>query len=406
MTKIIIIDRTQLETIIKESYYSDTEAVFKTNNLPKEFNELYIYFNNIYPDHDSLLTNNIKRVIIISANKEYQFDRKDVVFEKKPPYNKPSARVSFKLFIEKYGTSSDKNRYLSPPKSSTLEKVPDTLTKDYSPSKTLSKNELFQKLEKLKYWIVEKRYFGFIDIIDAKLKPIKKEIKQKDIEKSTEGADILFSEGKKISKSTYDSFIRKLSQKKLVYINDEWHFVNKLNTNYSDISKLISDIIFEDIGNNPNGIGGEILSRLSKSSSEITDKKILMYFKPQIVSLFDKYIKEPQQLFDYTERSKTASEEGEKIENSVLEKLKDLEYKEVYQGGNGDFIDMIFSVDLIVKDKDGKIVTIQVKSSGNQAQKFIQDFNEGMHQAVDMLIYPSSKGFNTYNTRTKTWDRI
>ena len=89
-----------------------------------------------------------------------------------------------------------------------------------------------------------------------------------------------------------------------------------------------------------------------------------------------------------------------------MEKLKDLEYKEVYQGGNGDFIDMIFSVDLIVKDKDGKIVTIQVKSSGNQAQKFIQDFNEGKHQAVDMLIYPSSKGFNTYNTRTKTWDRI
>jgi hypothetical protein len=78
--------------------------------------------------------------------------------------------------------------------------------------------------------------------------------------------------------------------------------------------------------------------------------------------------------------------------------------EKVYQGGNGDFIDMLFSVDLIFRNDTG-LWTFQVKSSKKSGEKFIQDVNYNSYKygAVDYLIYPANGKFKIYNLRKKEY---
>jgi hypothetical protein len=79
--------------------------------------------------------------------------------------------------------------------------------------------------------------------------------------------------------------------------------------------------------------------------------------------------------------------------------------EKVYQGGNGDFIDMLFSVDLIFRNDTG-LWTFQVKSSKKGGEKFIQDVkkNRKKYGAVDYLIYPVNGEFKIYNLRTGKYE--
>jgi hypothetical protein len=179
---------------------------------------------------------------------------------------------------------------------------------------------------------------------------------------------------------------------KLVYIDGEWHPVNKLNTNPRDLAELFTDFLFE---NKSNGFVKEILEGITKNGKIDYIKQILLDNKVELNSLFKSYYSKSQKdLFKYVSNNIKDSKHGEKIENNIKEKLEsisgtktELRYKCLYQGGNGDFVDMIFSVDLIFQSPNGEIKTIQVKANNDLAQLFIKDTKKT--KAVDLVMWPS-----------------
>ena len=107
---------------------------------------------------------------------------------------------------------------------------------------------IFNSLNKLKSWLSTNDGLGLQSIIDNILDEIKTNIGEDDIEKYIMGANILKDNGK-INDYTYNRFLESLPNKRLVYIDGEWHPVNKLNTNYSDLAKLLTDLLFKSKNN-------------------------------------------------------------------------------------------------------------------------------------------------------------
>lgn len=258
-----------------------------------------------------------------------------------------------------------------------------------------SKKDVLSKLNNLKYWLYDSNGLGLQKIIEDNLTDIKSGISQEDMDKYTRGVDLLRDNGK-ISDRVRENFINNLSSRKLVYVDGKWHPVNKLNTNYSDIAELLTDLLFESLDDNQYEFPKEIIEFIVNTNNESEIKNILSKYKQDIPKLFESYLKTPEKLLTYTKNIIRNSAYGAKMEDDVLDKLKSMGYTEEYKGGDGDFIDMIFSTDLIVKTPRGEIKTIQVKSTESQGIKFIQDQKNGKHGAVDILIYPYKGKFRVH----------
>lgn len=258
-----------------------------------------------------------------------------------------------------------------------------------------SKKDVLSKLNNLKYWLYDSNGLGLQKIIEDNLTDIKSGISQEDMDKYTRGVDLLRDNGK-ISDRVRENFINNLSSRKLVYVDGKWHPVNKLNTNYSDIAELLTDLLFESLDDNQYEFPKEIIEFIVNTNNESEIKNILSKYKQDIPKLFESYLKTPEKLLTYTKNIIRNSAYGAKMEEDVLNKLKSMGYTEEYKGGDGDFIDMIFSTDLIVKTPRGDIKTIQVKSTESQGIKFIQDQKNGKHGAVDILIYPYKGKFRVH----------
>lgn len=258
------------------------------------------------------------------------------------------------------------------------------------------------KINKLGGWLLEDRGLGLKDKINDILNDIKTNISEDEIKKYTYGVNLLRANGN-ISDMEYRRFIDTLPKKKSVYILGEWHPVNKLNTNYSDISQLLNDLLVES--KNEGELPSIKIIDVIRNTENIKDVEDILYSnKDHIKGLFDRYISTPDQLLGYTNNIKKNSEWGEKIENEVVETLLSIpDYKLLYKGGDGDFIDMIFSVDLIFKSPTNQTKTIQVKSGEKEALKFI---NKGRNKSVDILIYPVGEQFKIYSFETNTTKTI
>ena len=250
-----------------------------------------------------------------------------------------------------------------------------------------------QELNRLKEWIYYKSGLGLEDVINNLLDPLKSNISEDEINKYKEGINILF-DNNKITKGRYDDFLKELSSKKLVYGEDgEWHPVNKLCTNYTDLSVLLTDLLFRSYEK-----GGKAAQRILETIKDTRNldeiKETLTLFKHRLSKeLFEKYLESPEELLKYVGNSIEKSEKGEEMENKVKHKLLSLKPdsdfpKSLYQGGNGDFIDMEFSVDLIIQFDDDVVKTIQVKSNEGQVIKFVNNKNKS--SAVDLAIWPGT----------------
>ena len=247
-------------------------------------------------------------------------------------------------------------------------------------------------LNKLGEWIWDSKGLGMEKTIDDILDPRKTEIGQLEIDNNIKGAKILLDNGK-ISQSSYNYFVRYISSKKLVYDeNGDWMQVNKLNSNYSDLSKLLTDFLFDSASQG--GLSSKQILNLIKNTSNPEEiKDMLISHKNRLLSkIKEKYSGSPEKLFDYVDNSIKNSEYGEMVENNVVERFSSKPYFDqlLYQGGNGNFVDMIFSVDLIVKFKNGAVYTIQVKSNEGQVKKFIS--NTKKNKAVDLVVWPGDGG--------------
>lgn len=171
----------------------------------------------------------------------------------------------------------------------------------------------------------------------------------------------------------------KLKNKTTVFDrNGEWDYVNKLNTNYSDLSELLTELFIRK------GLSEELVA------SDTTElKKYLLSIKEDLHTELTNYFS-IDEYREFVRNSKITSDIGEESEIKVKNILESdlIGMETLYHGGNGDFIDMIFGVDLIMGYKN-KIYLIQVKSSRNAMEK---SYINNTYKKIDYFAAPTRDG--------------
>lgn len=250
---------------------------------------------------------------------------------------------------------------------------------------------------KLGPWITKSDGLNLSKIIGDILYHYKTPISDDMKKKNEEGANILLN-GDKIDKKRYDYLINRINNGEFVYDeNGNWLPINKLNTNYRDISKLLADLLVDSILNPESK---EIISKLVSNESIEDKKKFLITNKEYLKNLLTNNDNTLVNLNNYTSNIIKLSNIGETTENEVVKFLEKLSFVKLYQGGDGDLIDMLMSVDLIF-EKDGKVWTFQVKLGKDNAENFLNYWkkDKGKYSAVDFLIYLYGKKIVVHNLR-------
>jgi Holliday junction resolvase-like predicted endonuclease len=251
----------------------------------------------------------------------------------------------------------------------------------FDSTESLDFKSLFKKIESLQSWIFKSNGLGMMSIIDDIFKEYNYEtpLNQKQIDKFNQGIELL----KKTSmSSTYiDSQLSyKIpggirSAKLVLDENGDWHHVNKLNTNYSDLSELLVELIKRGCDNNYER-GKVVYDAIIDNPS-----KGLLSIKPHLKNLIIHYfIKNGNGLDDFkkfTNYSIRMSKIGEEAEDNVIAFLQSKGVTIAYSGGNGDFLDMIFGTDIIVF-LNNEYKTVQVKNR-------INDWNKLSYYKVDWV---------------------
>lgn len=172
-------------------------------------------------------------------------------------------------------------------------------------------------------------------------------------------------------------YLKSLSKVNTLYDEDGgWSYVNKLNTNYSDLAELLTELF----------IRGGVVNKLS-SKNIIGLKKYLLTIKDRLPSVLDKYF-ELNEYKIFVRNTKRMSEVGENSEEIVKKVLEEFGMKTLYQGGHGDHIDMLFGSDLIVEYK-GKPRLIQIKTTEKQ---LTDSLCEKRYRNIDYFASPTNFG--------------
>lgn len=221
---------------------------------------------------------------------------------------------------------------------------------------------LCNNIEKLTYWLSDRSGLGMKDVINELLS---ENVSCEDLNgKYQEPLSYLHRKGVDgIIKRVDDSYYtRKLSNCCLVKDeNGEWDYVNKLNSSYSDLSELLTTLFLK---------GGQV-DKLSQMNTPELKEYLLSLKGKTMLKLFKKYFTfEEYKDFTYNTRNNTII--GDRVENMVRDMLVNDGYTTLYEGGNGDFIDMLYGIDLIM-EKDGEIYLVQVKSKSYKAKKSIEN---------------------------------
>lgn len=249
---------------------------------------------------------------------------------------------------------------------------------------SFNRKEIKNKLNNLYNFLHRREGLGLQSVIDGLLKPIEKPIPESDKREVMGWLFKLQSHGK-FDKKKLNYLIRSLHGLRRVEVDGKWHIVNKLNTNYTLLAELVTDLLFESESN-------DVLQEISESNSEKELQNILLKNKDLIKNLFIENF-EPNGLVEIADNKLGESDRiGLATENEVVEWLKNKDWgggnymKVERQGGDGDFIDMKLTADLIVSF-NGRYRIVQVKTSANQAKRFINDVKRGRYKEVDILIY-------------------
>lgn len=240
-----------------------------------------------------------------------------------------------------------------------------------------------KKIASLKSWIHKDDGLGLKKIINNKIEDLKTDVPDELRQQFIKGAELLQSLGK-IDERQKEYFINnKVGSSKLVYLSGEWQPINKLNTNYSDLAEMVTDLLYKG-GDNAKPFIQGIIDQPTNG---------LLKLKPYLKKLVDKYFEDPSVLTDYTKNIQRASSIGESAENRVKETLEDMGFKSEYAGGNGDLIDMTFGTDLIMSSPKHGTKTIQVKNSERAWNR------DDSYSYVDWVIIANP--FKVYDNKTK-----
>ena len=253
----------------------------------------------------------------------------------------------------------------------------------------IEEKKLCKKLNGFRTWLVKD--LGLRYVIDDLLKNVRQ---YKDhTEKFQPVLKVLHDTGK------YDNIVKVgdkytssgLVNKGLVFDeNGEYDYVNKLNTNYSDLSELLTTAIIK---------AGKFDEVKDLSTADL--KSYLLRRKSNIKSLIDS-VMSTNDLRSFTRNTKGNTKRGDDAEDYACGVMEKFGMKKIYQGGNGDFIDMVFGIDLIMKYKD-RVITCQVKSHESLAKGSI---NYNSYKRIDYFISPINgigSGIIIYNRKGKSF---
>jgi hypothetical protein len=244
-------------------------------------------------------------------------------------------------------------------------------------------NELCHKIGNLKTFLHNDYGLGLKNIINSKLEEM---MELKDVNQKYQLPLKLLYDTKKYTQSGkydyisenggyYENEILK-SVNRVFDTNGKFDYINKLNTNYSDLAELLTELLKR----------GNMVQKLNKKDA-LGVKNYLSSIKDKLEKVLDKYI-DISEYRSFVRNTTVLSQIGEQAENDVRDILEKYGMKTLYQGGDGDFIDMLFGTDLIISD-GGKTTTIQVKSKENQAKSDLSSWN---YKKVDFLVAPTDNG--------------
>jgi hypothetical protein len=166
--------------------------------------------------------------------------------------------------------------------------------------------------------------------------------------------------------------------------NGQWDYVNKLNSNYSDVSELLTTLFLK---------GGQIEMLSKLNVTEIKNYLLSLKKGNTIYKLLTKYFTiDEYKDFTYNTRNNT------KVGDFVESLTKDLFIKDgftiIFEGQNGNFIDMMYGIDFIV-EKEGEIFLVQVKSKSKAA---LLSSTKRQYRYIDIFVGQSKdlNGINLY----------
>ena len=239
-----------------------------------------------------------------------------------------------------------------------------------------NENQLCKNLNSLKNFLVKD--LGLREVIDNALDAIR-EINDLN-DQYQEPMGVLYNTGK------YNNMIKVVNGKyfneRLVNAgivkdkNGNYDYVNKLNTNYSDLAELLTDLFIR---------GNQVDKLVNKNILGLKD--YLKSIKGSLSKLIEKYY-EVDELRDFVYNTTHLTNIGDAAEQKALEILEKAGFNKLYQGSNGDFIDMLFGIDLIMEYK-GKVKTCQVKSSEKALDSAMSN---GYYGKIDYFIAPTKQG--------------
>jgi|694.fasta_scaffold45116_3 uncharacterized protein (DUF1330 family) len=244
-------------------------------------------------------------------------------------------------------------------------------------------NELCHKIGSLKTFLYDDSGLGLKNIINSKLNQM---MELKDVNQKYQGPLKLLYDTKKYNQSGGYDYISEdggyYENKVLKSVNrvfdskGKFDYINKLNTNYADLAELLTELLKR----------GNMVQKLN-TKDVLGVKNYLSSIKDKLEKVLDKYI-DISEYRSFVRNTTFRSQIGEQAENDVRDILEKHGMKTLYQGGDGDFIDMLFGTDLIMSD-GGKTTTIQVKTKENQAKS---DLSSWKYKKVDFLVAPTDNG--------------
>lgn len=194
-------------------------------------------------------------------------------------------------------------------------------------------------------------------------------------------------------KKFIDGLIKNLDLEYFVYDeNGKWTYINKLNTNKSDFPIFIADLLENsklfDMSKIEMGI---------KKSDYTLFKEFLLEIEKHPKFIWEKFLSNPDK---YTQNIRKNSLEGEMVENHVTNYYINDGWEIIYKGGDGNVVDMLLGVDLIVKKENlyqyvqvKKLPSIEVVNIDDQKYTEIKgDIHIRNLSVIDVVAYATLDG--------------
>ena len=175
-------------------------------------------------------------------------------------------------------------------------------------------------------------------------------------QKSVEEVLDIIEESRPQAKQTIQKVREKLDSLGFIYDeDDQWDYINKLNTNYSDTATFMTDLV-EKFSDYPIGeLYNDVKNGDKTNLQDLIDQALNA---PQ--SVYDELIDDPTDKFKYTRMAKYYTGKGDSVENIIETLMNNNGWLTIHRGGNGDPIDTLLGIDLIV-EKNGNYKFIQSK---------------------------------------------